>query len=225
LSRGEPDEFRGAEGLSTYDDLMRLLAFQGVFDGQVLYPLAGADYLPARWGTVRAVNWDDHRGLYRRMAKSLGRPDLSRPLNASWRTVGNVFDPRALSKALPPPPASGPRTLLLKHADGYREDERLAQAARGVFDSADLSGVLDYKSWLKFVFAEILRAGDYVVLLSRDQAARRELESSGRFSRVETGAPDLERMPAAQRAIIHLDGQALYAPNGLAVYRKKARRR
>ena len=52
--------------------------------------------------------------------------------NASWRTVGNVFDTRAFSKTLPPPPASGPRTLLLKHADGYREDDRLDRAARGI---------------------------------------------------------------------------------------------
>jgi hypothetical protein len=206
-----------------YDDVLRLLALRGIFDGDILYPLVGPDFLPARWAKVSGINWSDYRRLFNSMVRLVGRaryaitPSDKGP--AKVLKPGSIFNLESLKNVLTRFPRRGPRTLLIKHVAGYNQDWIIDAAKSGSREYGDAKGLLPYARWLRRICAETILAGDFVVLLSKDPAARAHLDASGDFELLPIKLPVLSRVEPGMD-VIYSEMQALLFPDDLRVYRK-----
>jgi glycerol-3-phosphate dehydrogenase len=228
LVKSRLGDFETEDWMDAYDALLRLLTLHGLFPGEVVYPLTGPDFLPGRWAPVMGFNWKSYRGLFRQMARRSGRERFAAsagPDRVELFKIRNAFLRAPLAAYLAARPRTGPRTLLLKEAHGYNADYHIAQAERGDHsDVSDPAKWFRYREWLAFLAQESLAGGDFVVLLDRDEAARRFFDASPDFEKVPLDAKSVALLPK-DAGIFHAgaDSQRLFFPSGTAAYRKKGR--
>lgn len=217
------DGLESGERFDLYDDLLRLLVLRGFLRGEVVYPLIGADMLPARWASVSGLNWANYGRLFKTMVRAAGRPGYAERVseNARIEKVGDIFHPEQVRK-MRRPEGSGPRTLLLKFVHGYNHDYMIRHASsNGYYDNVQVKGLLKYKSWLAALARDAVGVGDYVIVLGKDSAARAFFKASRAFQQVDFDTPELKPVPDYDD-IIHLDSQSVYLPGEATVYRKVA---